>query len=356
MLAIPAPSRCVDEATYPLRILILRLKITPLHTLRLPAENKGNTLRGAFGSAFRRLVCISQCQCASRCPLDETCPYKVIFEPSPPSGKGRLTGNQDAPRPFVFRPPITTKTSYLPGEEFEFGLRLFGMAVDYLPYFVLAFRKIMTEGFGLNRAPCQLEDVRAVTQRSAPIGVPHEVPVYSSQDELFRMPGSFALSEWVQDRFGQLSGVESVTTDGHRAEPERRKIKIRFLTPTSLKFEERAVREPEFHHLFKRVRDRLNALCTFYGAGSIDTDFRQIGKRSEQIRTVNLDLSWVERSRRSSKTHQRHELSGFIGDCVYEGDVAEFLPWLAAGEIVSVGRHTAWGNGLYELRQQRSDA
>ena len=29
----------------------------------------------------------------------------------------------------------------------------------------------------------------------------------------------------------------------------------------------------------------------------------------------------------------------------YEGDLAEFVPYLEAGEFTGVGRHCTWGNG-----------
>jgi hypothetical protein len=31
--------------------------------------------------------------------------------------------------------------------------------------------------------------------------------------------------------------------------------------------------------------------------------------------------------------------------------LAELLPWLLVGELVHVGKHTAWGNGWIELRK-----
>src|ERR1035438_6247290 len=93
----------IEEAFSSLRFLYLKLRIIPQQMLRLPSENKGNTLRGAFGVAFRRLVCIPQCRSAQECPLEEGCPYKTVFEPSPPSNAKRLSLNRDAPRPFIFR-------------------------------------------------------------------------------------------------------------------------------------------------------------------------------------------------------------------------------------------------------------
>ncbi len=96
----------LGQAAAKFSILPVRLRIVPKSELKLPALNKGNTLRGAFGTAFRRLVCIPQCREARRCPLNGTCPYRVIFEPAPPPDADRLSKNQDIPRPFIFRPPL----------------------------------------------------------------------------------------------------------------------------------------------------------------------------------------------------------------------------------------------------------
>jgi hypothetical protein len=351
-----------------LGVLVLRLKIVPQRTpLRLPAWSKGNTLRGAFGMAFRRLVCIPQCPRAAACPLDHRCPYKVIFEPSPPAGSERLSKSQDTSRPFVFRPPIEPRTTYAPGEDFEFGLNLIGRAIDYLPYFVLSFRDVARAGLGIGRAPCELTEVLVPGSARVP-----PASVYSAQDQLFHTPQTQPLADWVEQRLQALGCRPPAARDGSRTtnhelqtvgnEPRAsdrglrtkdkglRTITVHFLTPTSLKFEGRAGVQPEFHHLFKRVRDRLNMLCTFYGPGPIDADFKGLGERAEDVRTMASKLDWIERSRVSGKTHRPHELSGFVGSCSYQGWLNEFLPWVAAGELIGAGRHTAWGNGQYSLR------
>ena len=350
--AIACAPLCMEEAFTSLRFLYLKLRIIPEQTLKLPSKNKGNTLRGAFGIAFRHLVCVPQCHTARTCPLKEACPYKGVFEPAPPAGMDRLSKNRDTPRPFVFRPPITSKNTYMPGESFEFGLVLLGRSVDYLPYFVMAFRDITRQGFGLNRAPCVLEEVRVADLAEAALGT-RNTSVYQAPDELFHVPKPLNLVDWVNSRLRKQALSASGDSVVCNETSWEHTIIVNFLTPTSLKSEERVVREPEFQQLFKRVRDRVNALSTFYGSGPIEADFKDLGKRSEQVRTLDTSVAWQERSRRSSRTHQRHELSGFVGNCTYEGDLREFLPWLIAGEMVHVGRHTAWGNGLYELHQER---
>jgi hypothetical protein len=116
-----------------------------------------------------------------------------------------------------------------------------------------------------------------------------------------------------------------------------------------LKSEGVVVRRPEFHPLFKRLRDRINALCAFFGPGPLEADFQGLGRRAEQVRLVSAQIEWKDLDRRSSRTGQRHPLSGFVGQATYEGEFTEFLPWLALGELTHVGKHTAWGNGQIGL-------
>ncbi len=348
-----------------LRIGLFRFTIAPVQSLEVPAVNKGNMLRGGFGHAFRRLCCIPQCRDTKTCPLAASCPYKAVFEPSPPPGADRLSKNQDIPRPFVFRAPQTHQTRFEKGERFEFDLVLIGRALDFLPYLVLSFRELAGEGLGLNRAKCTLEKVEEIGVSSNGAGAddsfvgpdprvrPDTRLVYSVEDQTFRAIGSASADRWIKTRLPQFSDANG------NASVER--VTIRFLTPTFLRADGVVVRHPDFHHLFKRLRDRISALSTFFGDGPLDIDFRGLGKCAEKVRTVSAQTDWVERFRTSSKTRQRHELSGFVGEATYEfpdgppGESGisnlELLNWLLLGELLHVGKHTAWGNGHYEVRR-----
>lgn len=263
-----------------------------------------------------------------------TCPYKTIFEPSAPPDAERLSKNQDIPRPFVFRAPQTKETRFEHGERFEFGLVLIGCAFDFLPHFVLSFRELADQGLGLNRAKCILECVENVGLSSN--GTGRARPVYNAAAQLFCNTRPVSVGRWISKRLSQFPSA------GQR-------VTIRFLTPTLLRAEGEIIRRPEFHHIFKRLRDRINALCAFFGDGPLDVDFRGLGERAERVRAVSSQIEWVERFRTSSKTHQRHELSGFVGGATYEGNLMEFLLWLLLGELVHVGKHAAWGNGWYRI-------
>ena len=334
---------CYEAMAQNLRIGLFRFKLVPEQPLRVPVLNKGNMLRGGFGHAFRRLCCVPQCTDTKTCPLAAICPYKAVFEPSPPPGSDRLSKNQDIPRPFVFRAPQTTQSRFQRGEPFEFELILIGRALDFLPYFVLSFRELASDGLGLNRARCTLDRVEQAIASPNGLGsaLGERNLTYSAPDQIVRASGSTSAGDFVNSRlreFHASNGKESTQN-----------ITIRFLTPTFLRADGEVIREPKFHHVFKRLRDRINTLCTFFGDGPLTLDFRSLGQRAERVRTVSARTDWVERYRTSSRTHQRHELSGFLGEATYAGELNEFLPCIVLGELVHVGKHTAWGNGRIRL-------
>ena len=346
---MPRHNKLADSSIAPLSIGLLKFSIRPLSQLIVPAVNKGNMLRGGFGHAFRRLCCVPQCRDARSCPIVDSCPYKQIFEPSPPSGAERLSKNRDIPRPFISRPPHSTQTHFERGESFDFELVLVGRAFEYLPYFVLSFRELAEAGLGLNRARCKLD--RVVAQTLVCAQTRHSTPLYSSEDQLFHSVKPLDSADWIKSRINQLTSDNAqLATDHPQLDSGLRSltsVTLAFLSPTHLKSNDQAIREPEFHHIFKRLRDRLNALSTFFGDGPLDVDFRGLGERSEKIKKVTGHFEWLNRARTSTKTGQRHELSGFVGEATYEGELEEFLPWLVMGELVHLGKHAPWGNGRF---------
>ena len=71
----------------------------------MPAYNKGNVIRGGFGSTFRRIVCHANCREPESCEFRNVCPYTAVFQPFVPEGSEKISKNRDIPRPFVIKPP-----------------------------------------------------------------------------------------------------------------------------------------------------------------------------------------------------------------------------------------------------------
>ena len=127
------------------------------------------------------------------------------------------------------------------------------------------------------------------------------------------------------------------------------RLRVRFVTPTELKAGHHVADRPEFGILFGRLRDRISTLRALYGVGPLEIDFHAMGERAATVRMTRCELQMHELDRLSSRTGQRHPLGGFVGEAEYEGELAEFLPYLLAGRWTGVGRQTVWGKGETEV-------
>jgi len=311
-------------------LALYRFHLTPQEPLEMPAMGKGTVIRGGFGAAFRRLVCIDlRLECAA-CDLRYTCPYTRVFNPFVPPEAERLSKNQNIPRPFVVKPPLEPKTRYLPGETLIFDFVAVGEAINYLAHFIVVWRELGEGGFGLNRARCTLSSIEAL----GPNG--EAFAVYDGKDGIVHPPQEHLHWQDLTDRADSFSGISEIT--------------VRFLTPTTLKAEGEVVSMPQFHHLLKRLRDRVNALSYFYCGEALSLDFKELGQRAEQIKAVAVRSQWIDRSRRTRRG-EIQDLSGFIGEVTYRGELEPFLPLLLLGEYVHVGKNAAFGNGWYRVEQ-----
>ncbi|MFN3717139.1 MAG: hypothetical protein ACK4R8_10495, partial [Thiobacillus sp.] len=71
--------------------------------MRLP-EYAGSTLRGAFGHAFKRTVCVTREKDCKACPLYRGCAYPAVFAPPAPESHA-VQKFSDIPAPYVIEPP-----------------------------------------------------------------------------------------------------------------------------------------------------------------------------------------------------------------------------------------------------------
>jgi hypothetical protein len=328
-------------------------ELTAAERLALHLKNPGNSLRGAFGATFKRLVCPTPSDCRETCRMKTICPYGQIFEPSPPPGSDRLSLNQDIPRPFVFRPPTGNETMARPGDSLSFDLILIGKALDYFPYFLVTFRELGNHGIGLGRGRYRIARVSLLNEDGNDVA-----EVYSGNDNVVRpSPVRITYKDCCRLASDWFAGSGQCVANGGMRSTDNRlrstgigsRITVRFLTPTLLKADGKLVERPEFHHLLKRLRDRINALAHFYCDDRLEVDFKSFGERAERVQTVSSRIRWEDRDRRSWRTGQAHDMGGFVGEVTYEGDLEEFLPLLILGQYTHVGKYTVWGNGRYEI-------
>jgi hypothetical protein len=383
------------------RLAHYHLTLEALEPLHLPPF-KGSALRGGFGHTFKRLVCFSpkgthgQSQlCGKRCELGNACPYGYVFETTPPDESEVLSNLSEVPRPFVIEPPDDRREHIPPGERLTFGLTLVGRGINYLPYFIAVFRELGKIGLGrpfdtaqgrqrgkyrllamdaistLSPNPSPFGPLRSPSQGEGSTPFPYEgvpsavlqggstqgrgggaapspyqgegwgeggdtiIPIYRAEDDMIRTANT------------TISG-EAITA--HAAALPADHITLNFLTPTRLKHRGHWVDEgPPFHILVKVLLGRVSSLSYFHCGHKLEADFRGLIDRAAEVRIAQSETGWRDWSRFSGRQKQRVEMGGLVGQVTYSGDLRDYLPLLALGELVHVGKGTVFGNGQYRI-------
>jgi hypothetical protein len=287
---------------------------------------QGSMLRGAFGHALRRTVCVlGPRQACDGCVLRQACVYMRIFEPfvegEPPPF---LRGIDQAVRPYVFE-PLGHEGRLAPGETLRFDLLLFGQAVGLQAYAILAVERMARSGLGSGRARFRLALVEAAdpggaTRRLFAAGSP---PSSVPARPLVRPPGALPPGP----------------------------VSLHFLTPLRLKVRDRLNDHPTFRGLAFNMLRRVLEMAHFHvPSAEIDWSFRDYLDRADAVHIAGADLRWHDWERWSQRQQSTMKLGGLVGHLHLEGDLAPFGPLLRAAEIVHVGKGATFGLGKVEVK------
>jgi hypothetical protein len=288
----------------------LRFRFRASETVRFPRGKAANTLRGGFGLALRAAACAPECPGARDCPRSAECDYARIFEPRA-AGDGP-SGLADRPRPFVLRAAHLDGVNVAPGSGFDFDVHVFDLLRPALDRYAQVFAQLAGGGLGPGRGRAHL----AAAERLD-----------------------------LEGRTLDGGGLKPLALPLEPAPEPVRRVRVAFVTPAELKGMDPAAPAPPFDVLFARARDRLSTLRALYGPGPLDVDFSAMRQRAASVRLASHRIERVTAERKSLRTGEVHPLGGFTGEAVYEGDLAEFLPWLQAARWTGVGRQTVWGKG-----------
>ncbi|MEW6410826.1 MAG: CRISPR system precrRNA processing endoribonuclease RAMP protein Cas6 [Nitrospirota bacterium] len=313
-----------------------RFNLVAEESLILPSY-KGSTLRGGFGNAFRRVVCTLRNKSCHECILKEKCVYSYVFETPPPSNTAVMRKYESAPHPFVIEPPPERRRGYKPGDEINFGLILIGRAIDYLPYFIYTFTELGKTGIGKGKGRFELKEVRS--QESAVI--------YSS-DTMTLKPFTSSIMSFPR----KWESSSNLNSEGE-ARPRPYNLTLDFKTPTRIIYNGHLTLDLEFHILVRNLLRRLSLLSYFHC--NIDPsgwDFKGLIEKAKEIRVKNKDLRWYDWERYSGRQDVRMKMGGFVGNITFEGNIEPFISFIKAGEILHVGKGTAFGLGKYEIMRK----
>jgi len=295
--------------------------------VRMP-EYAGSLLRGQFGSALRRVACMTGQPSCSGCPLQLTCPYTRIFEAVPPTGHDLQKFSQ-IPNAYVMEPPQLDDTRLQEGDQFQFSLVLVGNALDQLALVIFAMQRALVQGLTRSRSRAELLAVEWVGSNSAQATTvwTAEHPVIAQHINLLPLP---------------------------ECPTDLQQITLRFYTPLRLQNQGSPLRAHQLNpHVLIAALARRGALVLEFHAGQ-----KQFGEVARNVAHLsnNLDgthqMRWFDWTRYSSRQQQEMTLGGLLGEwtlCGPEESLSEIWPWLWLGQWLHVGKNATMGMGGYTL-------
>ncbi len=292
----------------------------------------GAQLRGALWAALQQFACT-----APNIRLDplhrQHCPMcRLMALETVEDARG-----SDPPRPFAVRPPLLPRIEqdrvFYAGDRFAVGINLFGDVVELFPYLCQAFYRMGEIGIGYGRGRFSLEQIEALDPFS---GL------------------TISLLENRRIMAGPGLPVTQDKIDHAAAALPSDQITLRFLTPAYIKYQGQRLIHPTFEALIARLLERCQAIELHYTDQPTSQPvwrehYLALTEAARQVRLAQDRTRWVEIGSGSRRTETRNSISGFVGEAVFEGDLAPFRSWLLWGQSLHVGKNTVKGDGWYEI-------
>ena len=263
------------------------LKPSPLR----PHPFIGSTLRGAFGVALKKVVCINPSYTCEGCFARENCLYYDFYE-------ARNKAHQ-----YRFDFDLNPKT-------YDFSLYLFEEATEKLPYVVSAIHKMLTEqGLGVKREKFGIQSI-------------------TCNDKTIYNGGKFDLTNCTPQAF-----VPTTLTS---------EAQISLVTPLRMKYQGRLLtQKPSLELLLYSIHNRLAEL-----KGLPKTKLTYTPTYKEQ----NASIRFTDQTRRSNRQKTKLQIGGITGNIKYDDIDEKSLIYLQLGEIIGVGKQTVFGMGKIKVK------
>lgn len=317
----------VYEQFIALRCVRLLVLARALETVQLP-HYRGSSLRGAFGLALKKALCLLPKNDCGACGLRSKCVYMYVFNTNPDLCLVDAGRYRDAPHPFNFQLQVDRDQVLERGQAFTFKITLTGRAIHWLPSFVHAFQIMGRLGVGKGRGRFELIGVVALDGRGAPVQTIFPEPRMKEPPMVLGVQEAIALGA----EFG--SG---------------RELRLRLLSPLRMQSNGSLCRELTFGTLFRTILRRLENLLHFHCDGPAFVEWGAWKEKIDHITTLWSHLRWHDWERYSKRQDRRMKLGGLVGEICFAGPLAEFVPVLVMGSWLGVGKNTTFGLGTYDL-------
>jgi len=309
----------------PLVLARLTLRLEALEPVPLHGFH-GPTLRGMLGHALREVACDRD----GRPAFDGPNVYYDVFEPPAPQ-----PGEQPLTPPYILHPPPGNAVPLEPGETLNFGLTLFGDALNHVPTLLWALHRYGQNG-GLSR------DRRRVRLAQADVLSPIGLVV------LFRDAGGPVPSCW--DPRWSWTGEQLVRSqlEGLAAPPDA--LELEFTSPLDLREQGHPVTALTFSHLMRSLLRNASAHARLHSHEGLELDFRGLKEAAAEIQTLRDDTRWIDVEHDSSRQQRRIPIRTRLGRMTFAGPLEPFLPLVAVGVALNIGKGRTMGFGGMDWR------
>jgi len=254
----------------------------------------GSQIRGAFGHALKKVVCINPSFKCEECFAKDNCLYFDFYENKNTFHKYRL--------------------DYKLGlDYYDFSLYLFDDAVSKLPYVVSSFYELLTKiGLGVERKIFSEFDMY-VNDESI------------MQNNNIKLPKNYE-KEFQIDNFCQ-------------------DVVLKFVTPLRIKKENKFIRIEELE-----LKDVINSIYQ----RSLKLQNKGFSKLPFEIKgeIIKKDLHFKKLKRFSNRQKTKMNLDGIVGEIEIQNLSKEEYEILKLGEIIGVGKQTTFGLGKIEVKDR----
>ena len=210
-------------------------------------------------------------------------------------------------------------------------LVLVGAAIAYLPHFIAAFVEMGRYGFGVGRAPWQVERVVNLDHSNASDGT--------------------LVFDGVRKQFVEAPKVKrfrTVTAESERLSDEC--ITMELITPLRVEERNELAHAINTSVLTRALLRRISRLAQLWCGETLEIDFRGLIDRWSQSITCKAEnLRWEDWRRRSTQ-QGRLKLGGLRGRLILSGELGDLRPFLKLGEYLHIGKQTVFGLGKCECK------
>ena len=125
-------------------------------------------------------------------------------------------------------------------------------------------------------------------------------------------------------------------------------LSIRFLSPCRILSQGRTLGNFQARPVATSILRRYSALNALQGDGMPALDFKAWADACDNKDPHNNRTTPMRVTRYSNRQQRKHDLHGFTGEVVFERCPAALVQLLQLGDILQVGKSTAFGFGVTE--------